>query len=175
MKKVLLTSMVALLFASQFIYSAQLVNGWQVTTDNSGNIQSMKYENPKTQLNTEASIDVSLDYQGVPSKGTVIFRDGVVRTLNYPAEVMTYWDNLHGWSAFWDFMKTQNKVTTIDPQKGPLPTTAFGHMSRVITKDGREYIGKLTEMTINPDWFYVIIEGTSVTVYRLAIREIQQI
>lgn len=174
MKKLFFVPLFAVLFSTQFIYSGQVVNGWTITTDNSGNVQTMSFDNPKTELNTEAHIELTIDYQGVPVKGTVKFRDGVVRDINLPAEAMTYWDNLLGPSTFWDYMLSQKKITSIDPQKGVLPPTCFGRMSRVISKEGKEYIGKLTDMPANPDWFHVVIEGSTVTMYRLAIREIQQ-
>ena len=68
MKKTIFTSVLAMLLMSTFSFSNQTSNGWLLFTDNSGNIDSMTYDNPKTELNTEAHIELTIDYQGVPKK-----------------------------------------------------------------------------------------------------------
>ena len=110
MKKTIFTSVLAMLLMSTFSFSNQTSNGWLLFTDNSGNIDSMTYDNPKTELNVEAKITIGVNHQGIATNGTVIFRNGVVRALNIPQEVKHYWDDLHGPKTFWDYMKQQNKL-----------------------------------------------------------------
>lgn len=174
MKRISAVVFIGIVVIARAGFGAQVVNGWSINTDNSGNVATMSYENPRTQLNIEAVIDITLDYQGAPAKGHVKFKDGVERDLIAPEEPITYFSMLGGPNAIWDYLKSQGKVTIIDPQSGPIPATCYGRMSRVISKDGREYIGKISEMPSNPDWFTMNIEGRTLTVWRLAVREILQ-
>jgi hypothetical protein len=175
MKKTILVSAFSVLLGSTVAFSNQALNGWTIFANNSGVVDSMKYSISKAELNVDATITICLDRQGIVANGSIAFRDGVQRTLNMPQEGKYYWDNLHGAKTYWDYMKQQNRITSIDPQKGKLPASCFGPVSRVISNDGWEYIGELVEIPGNSDWFTIRVDGSLITIYRLFAREIQRI
>lgn len=175
MKKTVLVSALAMLLGATAAFSSQALNGWTIFANNKGSVDSMTYSVSKLELNVDANITLCLDNKGMPTNGSITFRNGVQRTLNIPQESKYYWDNLHGPKTYWDYMKQQNRITSIDPQKGKLPSTCIGSVCRVISNDGWEYIGEIAEIPGNSDWFTVRVDGNLITVYRLFTKEIQRI
>jgi hypothetical protein len=49
----------------------------------------------------------------------------------------------------------------------------YGRYSRVITKAGTEYFGKLIENPANADWFKMDIQGSTLLLYRHAVAVLQ--
>ena len=156
------------------VYASQILGGWSINTDASGGITSIVLSNPKTQLNIESSIEIFLDNQGNPVRGHVKFTDGIERDLNFPKEVMSYFDDYSGPHTVWEYFSSVGRLDLVNPDEATIPGQMYGRMTRVITKGGKEYIGKLAEFTTNPDWFVLQIEGSSLTVYRHAIAVLQQ-
>ena len=152
----------------------QVIGSWAIGTDASGGVSSMTLSNPKTYLNIESSVVIAVDYQGTPVRGTVKFNDGVQRDLT-AQEVAFFWDDFKGPHALWEYFASINKIDLFNPDDAQIPATMYGRFSRVTTKAGVEYFGKLTEFSTNPDWFVMQIGGSSVTVYRHAIAAIQQL
>ena len=134
----------------------------------------MALTNPATFLNIEASVIITVDNLGTPLHGTVKFRDGVERELT-PQEVTYYWDQNNGARSIWEYFASVNRVDLFNPDGAQLPASMYGKFSRITTKAGVEYFGKLVEFSTNPDWFVVQIDGASVTMYRHAIAAIQQL
>lgn len=149
-------------------------DNWTIKADQSGSIHSMTLTSPNTQLRIESEVEIFLDSQGNPVKGSVKFNDGVERELNFPGEVLSYWDNFRGPHALWDYLATGGKLKLFNPDQLVIPQQMFGKTTRVITKDGKEYIGKLNEMYNNPDWFTLQVFDRSLQIYRHNVSAIQQ-
>ena len=141
----------------------------------------MSYENPKTELNIEVSIEITPDNRGMPEHGKVKFRDGIERVFK-PEELVVYWDEYKGAHAFWSYFASTGKLNSIYPDDGPIPPVMFGNFSRVITKSGGELFGRLISKNIHnevtgeifSDWFALDINGKEVMMYRHGIALIQQ-
>ena len=68
-----------------------------------------------------------------------------------------------------------NRVELFNPDETIIPPMMYGRNSRVISKAGNEYFGKLVELPSNSDWFKMDIAGNIVVMYRHAIAVIQQL
>jgi hypothetical protein len=154
-------------------FGGQVIGGWAVNTDASGSVTSLTLTNPRTYLNIEQAIDIVVDYQGTPIRGTVKFRNGLQKDLNYPAEVNFFWDEFKGAHAIWEYFASMNRVELFNPDEATIPQMMYGRMARVISKGGNEYFGKLIEMPSNTDWFKMDMAGSAVILYRHAIAAIQ--
>jgi hypothetical protein len=158
------------------------VYGWALAVNANGDVTSMSYANPKTELNIEASIEITLDTYGMPTHGKVVFRDGVSRALNFPEEVTVYWDELKGAHSLWSYFATMGKLNTINPYQTSIPQEMFGRFSRVVTMSGAELFGTLAPRYImNPatgeifsDWFTLDVKGNPLMMNRHGIDLIQQ-
>jgi hypothetical protein len=150
------------------------ISGWFLTTDASGNVTSMQLLTPKTNLMIESSIEIFLDSQKIPTRGRVKFNNGVERDLT-PAEVINFWINYGGQHAMWEYFALSGKVDSFHPDNALIPPQWYDRLTRVISKSGKEYIGKTEKIVDNPDWLVVNIDGSAVTVYRHAIAEMQQL
>jgi hypothetical protein len=154
--------------------AGSVIGNWAVGIDASGGVSALTLSNPKTYLNIESSVVIAVDYQGTPVSGTVTFRDGVQRACT-PEEVNFYWNEYKGPHSIWEYFASVNKVDLFNPDDALIPANMYGRFSRIVTKAGIEYFGKLTEFSTNPDWFVMQIQGSSVTMYRHAIAMIQQL
>jgi hypothetical protein len=170
------TAMGITIAAVAFSVSAgPIMGGWAINTDPSGGVTSLTLTNPRTYLNVEQSIDITSDYQGTPMHGTVKFRNGLQKDLNYPAEVTFFWDEYKGAHAVWEYFASMNRVELFNPDDAAIPQMMYGRYCRVITKAGTEYFGKLVENPSNTEWFKMDVTGNSVLMYRHAIAVIQQL
>jgi hypothetical protein len=157
------------------VFAGQFIGGWGISADASGGAVTMTLTNPKTYLSIESAVTVDVDYQGTPSRGSVKFADGIQRDLNYPTEVMFYWDEFKGPHALWEYYASVNRVDIFNPDDVVIPPSMNNRFTRVITKAGVEYFGNLAASSGNPDWFVVQIRGNNVTMYRHAIAMMQQL
>jgi hypothetical protein len=155
------------------IFGAQIVGGWTINTDASGGVTSLSLTSPRTFLNIEQTVDILVDYQGTPIRGTVKFRNGLQKDLNYPEEVNFFWDEFKGAHAIWEYLASMNRVELFNPDDATIPQMMYGRNARVITKAGTEYFGKLIEHQGNPDWFNMDIQGSPLLLYRHSIAVIQ--
>jgi hypothetical protein len=160
-------------FSAVPLFADQLVDGWNLTIGNNGAVTSMALTSPRTYLNIEQTIDIVVDYQGTPVRGTVKFRNGLQKDLNYPEEVNFYWDEFKGAHAIWEYLASMNRVELFNPDDATIPQMMYGRTARVISKAGNEYFGKLVEMPSTTDWFKLNINGSLIVMYRHAIAVIQ--
>jgi hypothetical protein len=154
--------------------AAQTIGNWVLNTDAGNAVTSMTINNPATYLNIESVVTIGVDNQGMPQKGTVKFRNGLERPCT-PEEVTYFWDNFKGFHSIWEYFASENRVDLFNPDQAQLPASMYGKFSRITTKAGVEYFGKLVEFTTNPDWFVVQIGNANVTMYRHAIAAVQQL
>jgi hypothetical protein len=173
-KKFYIALFLTIVIAVPAVFAGQTIGNWALTTDASGGVTSMALTNPATYLNIEASVIITVDNQGTPVHGTVKFRDGIERELT-SQEVVYYWDLNNGAHAIWEYFASVNRVDLFNPDGALLPASMYGKFSRITTKAGVEYFGKLVEFSTNPDWFVIQVGGASVTMYRHAIAAIQQL
>jgi hypothetical protein len=171
-----------LLFSAAFSQQKLIGSGgWVLAVDPSGEVASMSFTNPKTELNIEASIEITTDNRGMPVSGKVKYRDGIARAFS-PEELTVYWDEYKGAHALWSHFASTGKLNAASPDEAQIPAKMFGNFSRVITKNGDELFGKLVpKYTLNgatgeilSDWFALDVEGHEVTFYRHAVAVIQQ-
>jgi hypothetical protein len=163
----------ACMFLFQFMYAGQSSVTWNILTDVQGKITKMSIVNPPTPLAIEREITIDVDRDGNPVRGDVKFIDAAIRELK-PREVLYYWEELKGAHALWDYLASQGRVAIFAPKTAPLPLEAFGRQSRILTDDNREFIGKLNTMPSNPDWFILDVGGSPLNIYKMVIRELQQ-
>jgi hypothetical protein len=163
----------ALLLGSMTFAGQQTIGGWILTSDPTGNITSMVLQNPVTYLNIESVVTLNLDNAGLPTTGTIKFRNNVERDLN-PGEVIYFWDNFRGAHSVWENFASLGRLDLFNPDDAVVPANMYNRPARVITKAGAEYIGRLLPMAVNPDWFYIDINGHTVSVYRHAIAMLQE-
>jgi hypothetical protein len=149
-------------------------NNWTIKSDQSGFVRSLIIKSPDTQLKIESEIEIFLDNQENPVSGRVKFNNGLERELNFPGEVLSYWNRFGGPHAFWEYISSQGKVELFNPDQSVIPQQMYGKTTRVITKDGKEYFGKLNEIYNNPDWFALQIYDRSLTIYRFNVSAVQQ-
>jgi hypothetical protein len=149
---------------------------WNILSDVQGKVAKMSIVNPRTPLSVEREITLDIDKDGNPVRGDVLFANSAsTRRELKPREMMYYWDELKGAHALWDYLSSQEgRLADINPKSAALPLDAFGRQSRIVTDDNREFIGKLNAVPNNPDCFTLDVEGSQLTVYKIVIREIQQ-
>jgi hypothetical protein len=149
------------------------VGGWTINTDASGGVTSMTLTSPRTYLNVEQTVDVAVDYQGTPIRGSIKFRNGLSKELNYPVEAMFFWDEYKGSHALWEYLASMNRVELFNPDDATIPQMMYGRYSRAISKAGTEYFGKLIENLGNPAWFKMDVQGSTLLLYRHAVAVLQ--
>ena len=154
-------------------FAGQIVGGWTINTDASGGVTSLTLTSPRTFLNIEQTVDILVDYQGTPIRGTVKYRNGLQKELNFPPEAVFFWDEFKGSHAIWEYLASMNRVELFNPDDATIPQMMYGRYSRVITKAGTEYFGKLIENPGNADWFKMDIQGSTVLLYRHAVAVLQ--
>jgi hypothetical protein len=162
---------VALLSAG--VFAGQIVGGWTINTDASGGVTSLTLTSPRTFLNVEQTVDILVDYQGTPIRGNIKFRNGLSKDLNFPPEAFFFWDEFKGSHAIWEYLSSMNRVELFNPDDASIPQMMYGRYSRVITKAGTEYFGKLIENPANPDWFKMDVQGSTLLLYRHAVAVLQ--
>ncbi|MCU0609257.1 MAG: hypothetical protein MUF22_05775 [Chitinispirillaceae bacterium] len=176
MKKNFIIAGVLVAAAYASVYSAeQSAAAWTVNMDGSGYVTSLTLAHPESALKVEASVDIGIDYQGTPVRGTVKFANGIQRDLLYPQEVQYYWEEFKGIQALWNYNSSIGKVISFKPADAPIPMTLYGRSVRVVSKAGNEYFGKLVANANNPDWFALESEGSSISLHRLTLTDIQQV
>jgi hypothetical protein len=152
--------------------ATQTIDGWNINTDEKGQISTMSVSTPSTPLGIEQDITLQLSSNLSPSTGTVKFRNGVQRDLK-TGEVKYYWTLLAGQHAEWDFLASQGKVSSFDTNA--IPSLSSGVPARVMTQNGKELIGLLVNVHREPTWFLINVDGTSIYVFPPSVREIQQL
>jgi hypothetical protein len=155
------------------VFAGQIVGGWTINTDASGGVTSMTLTSPRTFLNVEQTVDIQVDYQGTPIRGKIKFRNGLEKDLNFPPEAVFFWDEFKGAHAIWEYLASMNRVELFNPDDATIPQMMYGRYSRVITKSGTEYFGKLIENQGNADWFKMDVQGSSLLLYRHAVAVLQ--
>ena len=78
------------------VFGGPIVGGWTINTDASGGATSLTLSNPRTYLNIEQTIDIVVDYQGAPLRGTVKFRNGVQKEPQCPAGSPVFLGRIQG-------------------------------------------------------------------------------
>jgi hypothetical protein len=119
-------------------------------------------------------MDYQVDNAGVPTKATVIFKTGLQRAMS-PEEVGFYWSLLKGANSYWDYDQAQGKINSFTSESEQIPFSFLGRTVRVISKEGKYYLGVLSQNTNTPEWFALDIKGNKVLFYRKAVKEIQAI
>jgi hypothetical protein len=152
----------------------QTFGNWKITPATDGNSFAMVVTNPTTPLNIESEMDYQVDNAGVPSKAMVTFKTGVHRGMS-AEEVDFYWSLLKGAEAYWDYTQAQGKVNSFTSESEQIPFSFLGRTVRVISKEGKYFVGILSQNTNTPDWFALTIKGNRILFYRKAVKEIQAI
>jgi hypothetical protein len=155
------------------VFGGQIVGGWTINTDPSGGVTSLTLTSPRTFLNVEQTVDILVDYQGSPIRGSIKFRNGLSKELNFPPEAVFFWDEFKGAHAIWEYLSSMNRVELFNPDDASIPQMMYGRYSRVITKAGTEYFGKLMENPGNNDWFKMDVQGSTLLLYRHAVAVLQ--
>lgn len=138
--------------------SEEQYQGFKITTDNSGHITYMIDKNLQTYLGIESEFDFTLSQDGKPTKGTVIFKNGVTRDMN-PGELSLNFDEAGGPNAVWDYAKDHGKVVSYVLANDKLPNDCFGKISRLISNKGKQYIGRLSKMADKSDGLLLVVDG----------------
>jgi hypothetical protein len=172
--KSIIVCFVAFMVSGVGIFAQPPSGQWNAIGDAQGKISKMSITNPHTPAHLEREIAIDIDKDGNPIRGEVTFTDGIKRELK-PLETAYYWDELNGAHALWDYLASHGRVTVYASKTATLPLDAFGKQSRVLADDNREFIGRLNALPNNTDWFILDVEGSSLNVFRGAVREIQQI
>jgi len=154
--------------------SQQMFDNWKITPATDGSSLEMVITNPVTPLNIEAEMDYQADNLGVPSKGTIKFKDGVTRAMT-TEEVGFYWDFLKAPNAFWNYLQAQGKTTSFTSNSEQIPFGFLGRTVKVTSNENNIYIGTLAQNTNTPDWFSLTIKGNRILFWRKAVKEIQGI
>ncbi len=138
--------------------SEEQYQGLKISTDNTTHITYIVNKNLQTYLGIESEFDFNLSQEGKPVKGSIVFKNGVVRDMN-PEELSLYFAEAGGPNAVWDYGKEHGRVTSFALANEKLPNESFGKTSRLITNDGKRYIGRLTKMADKADGYLLVVDG----------------
>jgi hypothetical protein len=131
-------------------------NEWSITADVGKSIIKMTLSNPATTLLIEDQIELQVTNKGYPQSGNIKFRNGISRDCS-PGEVTLYWDKFNAKQALWRYFESQGKLVAIS--QSPIPENSYGKMTRVTTQAGKEYFGKLLEISGQTGQFGLINDG----------------
>jgi hypothetical protein len=174
LKKTLSSALCITALLSFPLFSQQYFDNWKVTPNPGGNTVSMVCTNPSTPLGVEQELAYETDNAGTPLKATVKFKGGRERALT-PEETAFYWSLLRGSNSYWNFLQPQARINSFTSSTDMIPFSYLGRVVRVISNDGVNYMGTLSQNTNIPEWFSLDIKGNRVLFYRKAVREIQEI
>jgi hypothetical protein len=171
-KGVLVASLLFLIPSSP---TGQTRNNWNILTEVQGNVASMSISifGTNTYFDIQKEIILEIDREGNPMGGEIKFVNGQKRKLQQQ-ETVFYWDEFDGAHALWDYLLSKERIVSIDPRTAEIPAPAFGRQCRLITGNGKEFIGKINVIASNPSWLTIEIMGWSLYVYKQNIRAIQQ-
>jgi hypothetical protein len=172
LKKTLSSALCIIAMLSFSLSAQQYFDNWKVTPNAGGNSVSMMCTHPATPLGAELELSYETDNAGTPQKATVKFQSGRERPMT-PEETAFYWSLLRGTNAYWNYLLPQGKISSFTSTADMIPLSYLGRTVRVISNDGVNYMGTLSQNTNTPEWFSLDIKGNRVLFYRKAVREIQ--
>ena len=146
-----------LLTAAITVFADQMIEGWQIVTGDKGKISTMVFNDPTTYLSIEQQLRFEIGNQGTPQRGSVKFRNGVERGLG-DKEMISYWENLKGEHALWEYYFSHGYVASFTPAAG-IPTSCFGKRSRVFTMNNLELFGRLLKSSNESELFLLEVDG----------------
>jgi hypothetical protein len=149
----------------------QTTEEWEILSNAQGIVVSMTRPDMHTALEKEIQID--LDQDGSPIRGSIKFVNGFEREMR-PRETVYYWEQWNGPHALWEYLSSVSRIVSLNPKTGDLPLEAYGRQSRIITDDGREFIGKINALPQNSDWLLLTFPEGTLTIYKKIVRVIQQ-
>jgi hypothetical protein len=152
------------------------VNGWTLTIDAAGAIQSMLLLNPQTDLNVESELRFAIDGGTTASGGSIKFKNGAERPMGL-MEATTFFDRFDGQDAIWDYLVSRGKVAAHKPMTATL-SSMYGSKTRVVIDNGKKLIGTMTSDNNATDHFLLVIPGACcgpIPIYLNALSEIQQL
>jgi hypothetical protein len=132
------------------IVSAADTQNWKVESDANGQITEMTYPNPVTPLSIEKTLVFKVSTGGRPVGGSVNFTNGFERDMK-PGEVNAYFDMFDGAKSAWDFLQSSDKLITIKSD-GKIPADWLGRSARIVTKTGKNVIGRLVASSTDGEW-----------------------
>jgi hypothetical protein len=136
----------------------QQYQGCVVTTDGKGSLTSMDFTNLTTYLNIEKEFLFTLNSNGTPAKCTITFNNGIQRDMKQ-GEMDLHFAQCGGPNIVWDYYKEHGRVVSYSLDKDQIPFSAYGKVSRLILRNGSEYIGRIGKMADKPDGISLTIEG----------------
>lgn len=163
------------MFSIPYAQTNKPSNRWNVLSELQGKVTSMSISvfGRRISFDIEKEIIFEIDKEGNPMRGEIKFVNGQKRELQQ-REMVSYWDEFDGAHALWDYLASKDRIFSIDPKTAEIPAEAFGRQSRLITGNGKEYVGKINPIVSHPTWFTIAIPGWSLYVYKPNIHAIQQ-
>ena len=156
------------------LLAQQTIDNWKIVPGTDGRAATMQFANPQSTMRIEAQLEIVVDATAMPSSGTLTFKSGFSRPMT-PGEVAFYWTEYKGDNAYWNWRGTQSSTTKFSSMTDPIPTGFIGGQARVLSVDELRYIGILSALTNNIDWFALTIKGSRILFYRKAAKEIEQL
>jgi hypothetical protein len=172
LSKTICTSIIIMAALTFPLSAQQYFDNWKITPNAGGNSISMVMTHPATPLNAELELSYETDNAGIPLKARVKFQSGRERAMT-PEETAFYWSLLKGTNSYWNFLQPQGKINSFTSTADMIPLSYLGRTVRVISNDGVNYMGTLSQNTNTPEWFSLDIKGNRVLFWRKAVREIQ--
>jgi hypothetical protein len=159
----------------QMLFGQQVVDNWKISPNADGKSATMTFENPSTYLKIESDLEIAVDAGGTATSGSIHFKNGFKRAMT-PGEAVFYFSEFNGDNAYWDFREKQGSLASYTVGPDPVvPQNFVGQQVRVISKDGKFYIGVLSLLPNSPDWFSLNIRNNSMLFYKNAVKEVQQL
>ena len=159
------------------IVSAADTQDWKIESDANGVITKMTYANPKTPLGIEKDLIFNISQIGKPQSGQVDFVEskyyGVVVRDMKPGELIAYFDMFDGSNSIWNYYQTNDKLIVVKAD-GKIPADWLGRQTRVITKNGKNIIGKLIASTTPGEWA-VDVDGACCGPIRFTMAGVSQV
>jgi hypothetical protein len=138
----------------------QQYQGCKIVTNDKGIITSMFYTNLTTYLNIEKEFLFTINNDGMPANCEITFNNGVKRDMK-PGEIVLHFAQCGGPNTVWDYYKEHGKVVSYSLDNNSLPYSAFGKVSRLVLRDGREFIGRIGKLADVPDGISLTIDGAN--------------
>jgi hypothetical protein len=134
--------------------------GAKLVINNKGTISSMVYANLTTYLNIEKEFLFTINADGTPANCAITFNNGVKRNMK-PGEMALHFAQCGGPNTVWDYNKEHGMVVSYSLDNNSLPYSAFGKVSRLVLRDGREFIGRIGKLADKPDGISLTIDGAN--------------
>jgi len=96
---------------------------------------------------------------GRATGGTINFKNGFQRQMNN-GEASLYFAKCGGPNTVWDYSRDHGKTVSYVIGNDKVPNEVFGKTCRLISPEGKEYIGKLAKSS-NGDGFSLAVDGAS--------------